>query len=151
MKLEPGQEQLQKYKPLLREQLKISTAVGDPNARGQRNESLAWFWSVEVDLGGPDQSWNEEFYRVHWLRAKALRDRWREELILVKLEMDWTHNFFLWKATQWGNRMQESLDKRLPGHACYSGRQSQMYSLLAQDAQAAFQDIQNVLIEAGDE
>ncbi|KAG1834749.1 hypothetical protein EV424DRAFT_1531955 [Suillus variegatus] len=60
MKLEPGQDQLQKYKPLLCEQLKISTAEGDPNARGQRNESLAWFWSVEVDLGGPDQSWNEE-------------------------------------------------------------------------------------------
>ncbi|KAG1848672.1 hypothetical protein F4604DRAFT_1687633 [Suillus subluteus] len=37
MKLEPGQDQLQKFKPLLREQLKISTAVGDPNARGQRN------------------------------------------------------------------------------------------------------------------
>ncbi|KAG1800198.1 uncharacterized protein HD556DRAFT_1341629 [Suillus plorans] len=35
MKLEPGQDQLQKYKPLLCEQLKISTAVGDPNARGQ--------------------------------------------------------------------------------------------------------------------
>ena len=32
MQLEPGQDQLQKYKPLLREQLKISTAVGDPNA-----------------------------------------------------------------------------------------------------------------------
>ncbi|KAG1822333.1 hypothetical protein EV424DRAFT_1538731 [Suillus variegatus] len=151
MKLEPGQDQLQKYKPLLREQLKISTAVGDPNARGQRNESLAWFWSVEVDLGGPDQSWNEEFYRVHWLRAKALRDRWREEMLLVKLEMDWTCKFFLWKTTQWGEHMQESLEKRLPGHGCYAGRQSQMYSLLAQDAQAAFQDLQNVLIEAGDE
>ncbi|KAG1886447.1 hypothetical protein F4604DRAFT_1917240 [Suillus subluteus] len=78
MKPEPGQDQLQKYKPLLHEQLKISTAVGDPNARGQRNESLTWFWSVEVDLGGPDQSWNEEFYRVHWLRAKALQDQWKE-------------------------------------------------------------------------
>ncbi|KAG1901338.1 uncharacterized protein F5891DRAFT_1187617 [Suillus fuscotomentosus] len=151
MKLEPGQDQLQKYKPLLREQLKISTAVGDPNARGQRNESLAWFWSVEVDLRGPDQSWNEEFYRVHWLRAKALRDRWREEMLLVKLEMDWTCKFFLWKTTQWGDHMQESLEKCLPGHGCYAGRQSQMYSLLAQDAQAAFQDLQNVLIEAGDE
>ncbi|KIK44647.1 hypothetical protein CY34DRAFT_22913 [Suillus luteus UH-Slu-Lm8-n1] len=32
IKLEPGQDQLQKYKPLLCEQLKISTAVGDPNA-----------------------------------------------------------------------------------------------------------------------
>ncbi|KAG1834003.1 hypothetical protein DFJ58DRAFT_918032 [Suillus subalutaceus] len=141
MQLEPGQDQVQKYKPLLREQLKISTAVGDPNARGQRNESLAWFWSVEVDLGGPDHSWNEEFYRVHWLRAKALRDRWKEEMMLVQLEMDWTCNFFLWKATQWGDRMRESLVKHLPGHACYLGRQSQMYSLLAQDAQAAFQDL----------
>ncbi|KAG1795013.1 uncharacterized protein HD556DRAFT_1365543 [Suillus plorans] len=56
MKLELGQDQLEKYKPLLHEQLKISTAVGDPNARGQRNESLAWFWAVEVDLGGPNQS-----------------------------------------------------------------------------------------------
>jgi hypothetical protein len=60
MKLEPGQDQLQKYKPLLQEQLKVSTAVSDPNARSQRNESLAWFWSIEVDLGGPDHSWNEE-------------------------------------------------------------------------------------------
>ncbi|KAG2091180.1 uncharacterized protein F5147DRAFT_748145 [Suillus discolor] len=124
MKLEPGQDQLQKYKPLLREQLKISTAVGDPNARGQRNESLAWFWSVEVDLGGPDQSWNEEFYR-------ALRDRWREEMILVKLEMDWT-------STQWGDHMQESLEKRLPGHGCYAGRQSQMYSLLRTGCAGSF-------------
>ncbi|KAG1884743.1 hypothetical protein F4604DRAFT_1919247 [Suillus subluteus] len=151
MKLEPGQDQLQKFKPLLCEQLKISTAVGDPNARGQRNESLAWFWSVEVDLCGPDQSWNEEFYRVHWLRAKALWDRWKEEMTLVQLEMDWTCHYFSWRATQWGDRMRESLEKRLPGHACYSGRQSQMYSLLAQDAQAAFQDLQSVSIETGDE
>jgi hypothetical protein len=60
IQLEPGPDQLQKYKPLLREQLKISTAIGDPNARGQRNESLAWFWSVEVDMEGPENSWNEE-------------------------------------------------------------------------------------------
>ncbi|KAG1908654.1 uncharacterized protein F5891DRAFT_937647, partial [Suillus fuscotomentosus] len=92
-----------------------------------------------------------QVYRVHWLRAKALWDRWREEMLLVKLEMDWTCKFFLWKTTQWGEHMQESLEKHLPGHGCYAGRQSQMYSLLAQDAQAAFQDLQNVLIEAGDE
>ncbi|KAG1792290.1 uncharacterized protein HD556DRAFT_1309366 [Suillus plorans] len=114
IKLEPGQDQLQKYKPLLCDQLKISTAIGDPNARGQQNESLAWFWSVKVELEGPDQSWNEE-------------------------------------STQWGDKMQESLVKHLPGHASYSGRQSRMYSLLAQDAQAAFQDLQTVLIDALDE
>ncbi|KAG1721336.1 hypothetical protein EDB19DRAFT_1646559, partial [Suillus lakei] len=115
---------------------------------GQQNESLAWFWSVEVNLGGPDHSWNEEF---HWLRAKALQDRWKEEMILVQLEMDWTCNCFLWKATQWGDRMQESLVKHLLGHACYLGRQSQMYSLLAQAAQAAFQDLQSMLVDARDE
>lgn len=72
-------------------------------------------------------------------------------MILVQLEMDWTCNFFVWKAAQWGDRMQESLEKRLPGHACYSGRQSQMYSLLGQDAQAAFQDLRNAFTQAGDE
>ncbi|KAG1722475.1 hypothetical protein EDB19DRAFT_1834998 [Suillus lakei] len=151
MQLEPGQDQLQKYKPLLREQLKISTAVGDPNARGQRNESLAWFWSVEVDLGGSDHSWNEEFYRVHWLRAKSLRDRWKEELLVVESEMDWTCNFFLRKAAQWIERMGESSANRLWGHACYSGRQSRMYLLLAQDAQAAFQDLKRIQIDDSDE
>ncbi|KAG1801938.1 uncharacterized protein BJ212DRAFT_1253291, partial [Suillus subaureus] len=78
-------------------------------------------------------------YQVHWLWAKALWDQWKEEMTLVQLEMDWTCNFFLWKATQWGNRMWESLVKHFLGHSCYLGRQSQMYSLLAQDAQAAFQ------------
>jgi hypothetical protein len=72
-------------------------------------------------------------------------------MMLVQLEMDWTCNFFLWKATQWGDRMRESEEKRLPGHACYSGRQSQMYLLLAQDAKAAFQDMQGVVRDAQDE
>ncbi|KAG2129238.1 uncharacterized protein EDB93DRAFT_1256299 [Suillus bovinus] len=35
MKLDTGHGQLQKYKPLLCEQLKVNTAVGDLNARGQ--------------------------------------------------------------------------------------------------------------------
>ncbi|KAG1830056.1 hypothetical protein DFJ58DRAFT_848561 [Suillus subalutaceus] len=75
----------------------------------------------------------------------------RKKMMLVQLEMDWTCNFFLWKATQWGDRMRESLVKHLPGHACYSGRQSQMYSFLAQDAQAAFQDLKTGFIDARDE
>ncbi|KAG2144057.1 hypothetical protein BD769DRAFT_1383076 [Suillus cothurnatus] len=57
------------------------------------------------------------------------------------------HGFGLLMLT-WGVQIthgmrNESLVKGLPGHACYSGRQSHMYSLLAQDAQAAFQELQN--------
>ncbi|KAG1733455.1 hypothetical protein EDB19DRAFT_1639715, partial [Suillus lakei] len=118
---------------------------------GQQNESLAWFWSVKVDLGGPYHLWNEEFYQVHWLWEKSLRDRWKEELLVVELEMDWTCNFFLQKAAQWIERMGESSANRLRGHACYSGRQSQMYLLLAQDAQAAFQDLEHIQIDDSDE
>ncbi|KAG2070075.1 hypothetical protein BDR04DRAFT_962738, partial [Suillus decipiens] len=116
-----------RYKPLLCKQLKVSSAIGDPNAQGQQNESLAWFLSIEVDLGGLNHLWNEEFYQVHWLWAKALQDQWKEEIELVQLEMNWTCNFFLWKAAQWGDQMQQSLVKDLPGYACYSGRQSHMY------------------------
>jgi hypothetical protein len=47
--------------------------------------------------------------------------------------------------------MWESEEKQLLGHACYSGRQSQMYLLLAQDAEAAFQDMQEVVRDAQDE
>jgi hypothetical protein len=82
---------------------------------------------------------------------KTLQDQWKEEIELVKSEMDWTCNFFLWKAAKWGDRMQESLVKGLPGHACYSRWQSQMYSLLVQGAQAAFQDLQRVSIDVDDE
>jgi hypothetical protein len=65
--------------------------------------------------------------------------------------MDWTCNFFLRKAAQWIERMGESSANRLWGHACYSGRQSRMYLLLAQDAQAAFQDLKRIQIDDSDE
>ncbi|KAG1724883.1 uncharacterized protein EDB91DRAFT_1255021 [Suillus paluster] len=130
VKLGPGQLQLQKYQPLLWEQLKVSTAVSDPNARGQQNESLAWFWSLDIDLSGPSESWNDE---------------------LVEWEMDWTYNFFLQKAAQWDEHMRESLENQLRGHACYVARQSRMVSLLAQDAQAAFQDLTKMTIDTADE
>ncbi|KAG1728271.1 uncharacterized protein EDB91DRAFT_1086149 [Suillus paluster] len=144
MQLEPGEDQLQKYKPLLREQLKISTAVGDPNARGQRNESLAWFWSVKVDLEGPDHSWNEESDGPIRSLPSALASG-KGPTGLMEGRND------IGPIGDGLDMMRESLEKNLPGHACYSGRQSQMYSLLAQDAQAAFQDQKSGFIEAHDE
>ncbi|KAG1725682.1 uncharacterized protein EDB91DRAFT_1086999 [Suillus paluster] len=101
--------------------------------------------------GGLDHSWNEEFYQVHWLRAKALQDRWKEELILVELEMDWTCNFFLLKSNAMG-RLDEGIIGETPSGSCLLlWKAIPMYSLLAQDAQAAFQDLQSMLIDARDE
>jgi hypothetical protein len=39
---------MKKYQVLKPEHLKSSTAIVDPNARGQRNAKLAWFWSHDV-------------------------------------------------------------------------------------------------------
>ncbi|KAG6326274.1 hypothetical protein ID866_12815, partial [Astraeus odoratus] len=36
----------------------------------------------------------DEFCRITWLKAKARRDRWKEELLLVRYEMLWTTLWF---------------------------------------------------------
>ncbi|KAG2094649.1 uncharacterized protein F5147DRAFT_657123 [Suillus discolor] len=53
----PNHNLLKKYLPLEKEHLKTSTAVADPNACGQRNTTLAWFWSLDVqgDTSGNDR------------------------------------------------------------------------------------------------
>ncbi|KAG1793247.1 uncharacterized protein HD556DRAFT_1432294 [Suillus plorans] len=72
-------ELLQKYRELHKSDLKANSAVADPNARGQRNSTLPWFWSLDVQGDSVSNDWLNEFYRVHWLRTKALQDRWAEE------------------------------------------------------------------------
>ncbi|KAG1836908.1 hypothetical protein F4604DRAFT_1602134, partial [Suillus subluteus] len=89
---------LVKLQPLEKADLKATTVVADSNARGQRNSTLAWFWSIDVQGDSTSNDWMNEFYRVHWLRTLALRDRWAEELLLVGREMIWTVDFFLHKS-----------------------------------------------------
>ena len=54
IKLGASTEDQQKYKVLREEHLKVSTAVVEPNARGQRNTPMSWIWTVDVgrDLEG---------------------------------------------------------------------------------------------------
>ncbi|KAH7903542.1 hypothetical protein BJ138DRAFT_1020448, partial [Hygrophoropsis aurantiaca] len=72
-------------------------------------------------------------------RAKALKDRWQEELDLVKAEFIWTSNFFIFKAEQWVARMVVSGDK--PGHKAYAARQVNMYRELAMECDSARQSL----------
>ncbi|KIK71983.1 hypothetical protein PAXRUDRAFT_800527, partial [Paxillus rubicundulus Ve08.2h10] len=66
----------------------------DTNARGHRDSTLAWFWTMDVQRDAELNDWMSEFYRGHWLRAKALKDRWEEEVELLRAEGKWTINFF---------------------------------------------------------
>ncbi|KAG1882456.1 hypothetical protein F4604DRAFT_1879500 [Suillus subluteus] len=137
----PDHDLLKKYLPLKKEHLKASAAVADPNARGQRDATLAWFWCMDVQGDTSGNDWMTEFYWVNWLRTKVLCDRWNEEVILVKHEMQWSINFFNHKAKQWLGHKDNAASTGLTGHACYAARQSQIYHQLAAHAADSFQKI----------
>ncbi|KAG1821433.1 hypothetical protein EV424DRAFT_1346903 [Suillus variegatus] len=137
----PDHDLLKKYLPLKKEHLKANAAVADPNARGQRDATLAWFWSINVQGDTSGNDWMTEFYRVNWLRTKALCNRWNEEVILVKHEMQWSVNFFTYKAKQWLSLMDNATSTGLTGHACYAARQCHIYQQLAAHAAESFQKV----------
>jgi hypothetical protein len=77
-----------------------------------------------------------EVQRVHWIRARAQKHRWEEELILVQYEMEWTTRSFLHKAREWQNRFEEpNID---PGPKAYAARQSSQWRRMACDADRLF-------------
>ncbi|KAF8955608.1 hypothetical protein BDZ97DRAFT_1605370, partial [Flammula alnicola] len=79
-------ETLWAFRVLTKTDLRASTAIVNPNITGSTSLHLSWLWHIRrwqrlgsVPGAGP--------VRVHWLRARAQKQRWREELILVAYEM----------------------------------------------------------------
>ncbi|KAI5998406.1 hypothetical protein F5J12DRAFT_724985 [Pisolithus orientalis] len=111
--------------------LTISMAVSDPNARGHRDNTLPWIWTMDVPRDMAANDWMSEFYRANWLWMRALWDRWKEEVQLLKCKQDWTKNFFENKVRFWIGRQAATLAKGQAGLACYAAWQCQMYGRLA--------------------
>ncbi|KAG1864548.1 hypothetical protein C8R48DRAFT_601716, partial [Suillus tomentosus] len=88
-------------------------------------------------------------YRVHWLRAKALRDCWQEEFTLVEHEMTWTLGSFNYKRATWLGRGQNAQDKKQEGHVCYAGKQASMFQRLYKHAESMFKKTKVLAAEAG--
>jgi hypothetical protein len=53
-------ELLKKFLPLKKGDLKASSAVADPSAHGQRNSTLPWFWSLNIQGDSSDSDWMTE-------------------------------------------------------------------------------------------
>ena len=51
---------LERFKKLEKADLKASTAVMDPNARGERDKSLSWIWRIGQPDGSADPEWLNE-------------------------------------------------------------------------------------------
>lgn len=47
---------MSQYQPLEKEHLNVRTTVVDPTLRGTRNQSLVWFWTIDIqgDIGWVD-------------------------------------------------------------------------------------------------
>ncbi|KAI6143400.1 hypothetical protein BKA82DRAFT_3984118, partial [Pisolithus tinctorius] len=130
-----GEDILGKYQELNRADLTVSATIADPNARGHCNDTLAWFWTMDLPQ---DSAMNDRMsecrqinWAFNWLCTKVLQDHWEEELELLTLETGWTQKFFLHKEKFWSGQHMEALAVGNTGFACYSTRQSQMYQDLA--------------------
>ncbi|KAF8547808.1 hypothetical protein OG21DRAFT_1479386 [Imleria badia] len=137
LKLGADEATLARYQALREEDLKVTSAAMAANARGNRNQGLAWFWSMDVLRDMERDDWMSEFYRVHWLRAKAMRDRWMEEEELLTAEFEWTISFFKHKAAGWNHRSLDSRNTSHWGAAGYAVCQEAIYRRLGDQCWAA--------------
>ena len=87
----------------------------------------------------PQCSQSELVYRVNWLRAKCRKDRWAEELTLVKSEMEWTKLFYARRAAVWENRA-TALALTDPDLLYYASRQAWTWTLLRTQVENAIKE-----------
>ena len=80
-------------------------------------------------------------YRVNWLRAKARKARWEEEMELVTSEMGWTINCFQYHEKVWKERAEQA---KGPGHAAYAWKQSSIWRKWTKTAEDTFKAIKSV-------
>ncbi|KAI6118065.1 hypothetical protein F5141DRAFT_1043887, partial [Pisolithus sp. B1] len=107
LRLDPNVDMAEKYQEILPNDLAVSKEVTEENRFGQGTSKLAWFWMMEGELSQLSLQGGglmEEFYRINWLKARARRDRWKEEVSLVRHEMLWTCLWFEYHKDMWEKR-----------------------------------------------
>ena len=82
-------------------------------------------------------------YRISWLRAKARKDRWEEEVCLLQSEIGWASNFFKFKADEW-RRLSAASDSE--GKRCYALAQEEVWSLLQAEASEQSDLVEKILL-----
>ena len=77
-------------------------------------------------------------YRVHWLRAKAQKMRWIEELQCLQVEMKSAVRFFTYQEQVWKAKEEAIESQSQPGHAAWAVRQGAMWHSMAVQAESKF-------------
>ena len=146
---------LGRYKVLSRQDLTVKTSIIAPQIWGQWNKSLPWFWTMDVRRDTDVGEWMEDctcfsictcsmnvtfeaVYRVHWLRAKAQKMQWIEELQCLQVEMESAVRFFEHQEQVWRAKEKGTVSESQPGHAAWAARQSAMWHAMATNAESTF-------------
>ena len=153
VRLGADESTLNRFRLLRSEDIKASTAILDPNIPGASTLRLSWIWQTGPRNSGSASDNMQEckslscldicisidfprVQRVHWIRARSQKNRWEEELLLVKYEMEWTTRSFLHKAKVWQDRFEEL--NVGPGPKAYAARQSSQWRCMASEADRLF-------------
>ncbi|KAI6022172.1 hypothetical protein BKA83DRAFT_4054270 [Pisolithus microcarpus] len=129
-----GSEILDRYQELQKSHLSTSAAAFTQGAHDHRGSQLPWFWMIDIPKDTDSKSWLSEFYRIHWLCTKAVKDRWEEENELVTSEFQWVVNFFQHRAKRWNEIYMANKSAGNHGAACYAARQQAVYDRLTEQA-----------------
>ncbi|KAI6099659.1 hypothetical protein F5141DRAFT_1205122 [Pisolithus sp. B1] len=139
LRLDPNVDMAGKYQEILPNDLAVSKEVTEENRFGQGTSKLAWFWMMDGEqsqLSLQGGGLMEEFYRINWLKARARRDRWKEEVSLVRHEMLWTCLWFEYHKDMWEKRALQSTE---PGKEAYAKKQMGLWNDFAKKARLMFQ------------
>lgn len=66
-------EDLQRYIDLKADDLKASTAIVDPNGRGHRDDTLAWFFKMDLEIDVSRDRYMKECMSFHFYSYTTYR------------------------------------------------------------------------------
>ncbi|KAI6111304.1 hypothetical protein F5141DRAFT_1004015 [Pisolithus sp. B1] len=139
--LQASPEVLNQYLELQKSHLTTSTAAFTQGAHDHHTSQLPWFWTIDIPRDTSLKSWLTEFYRIHWLCAKAGKDCWQEEEELLTLEFQWVINYFRHHLKCWHKKYSDHAAANTCGAACYVARQWTVYDQLAKQGELKWQQI----------
>jgi hypothetical protein len=79
--------------------------------------------------------------RVHWIRARALQKRWREERIIIGYEMEWTRNYYNHQSKIWTERRMAAATLGHHGAAAYASRKVAWWLDIASSVDDQFKSV----------
>ncbi|KAJ7149321.1 hypothetical protein C8R43DRAFT_1128675 [Mycena crocata] len=119
-------------------------------AISSKERYLSWIWTAG---GGPGENEGQihDSVRVEWSKAKARRDRWEEEVLLLREEMKHVLRFLRWRAMWWetkrGVRREQTTQQLRDGLDAYAARQAALHRTIARRYKTAWDTSAAVVVQ----